>query len=220
MKFKSIGLALAGIAFSAIIAGSILLLWKYDNDAPPEPVKKKSFSRLIAEGMRYRDYQTIGVDQFSFKNCRVEKRRKGAITFGAFNVLVVDGLVLNLPAVAPATAKGGPAGGASFGWMQGDQLGETLLRSQGMMAGRVSGIRINGLTVNRCNNSKGVSLVFSAASAESKLGKQDLQLQGCEVLTPDGRKMRVNEARLTLKPEPGLVYLKNGVEESVNLNRK
>jgi hypothetical protein len=34
---------------------------------------------------------------------------------------------------------------------------------------------------------------------------------------PDGNKVRVNKARLILKPDPKLVYLKNGVEESLGL---
>ena len=217
IKFQLIGIVLAVIGVFAMLVASILVFFWYKNGTflPSEPAKQKIFSRLIAEGMRYRDYQNIGVDRFSFKNCRIEKRRRGAITFGAFNVLVVDGLVLNLPGAASVPVES--SDGSSFSWMKGDGLGETLLRSQGMSVERLSGIRINGLTVNRCNNTNGVNFVFSAALAESEMGKEGLQLQECEVCAPDGRKIRVNKARLILKPEPKLVYLKRGVEASVGL---
>jgi hypothetical protein len=103
--------------------------------------------------------------------------------------------------------------------MKGDGLDETLLRSRGMGVGmgRVSGIRINGLMVNRCDDTNGVSFIFSAALAESGTGKEELRLQECAVCMPDGNKVRVNNARLILKPDPKLVYLKNGVEESIGL---
>jgi hypothetical protein len=221
IQLQSIGVTLAIIGFFAMLVLSVgtLFWWKDDNVAQPEPVKPKIFSQLIAEGLRYRDSQNMGVDRFTFKSCRIEKRRKGAITFGAFNVLVVDGLVLNLPAEAPVSVNGEPVGGSSFSWMKGDGLDETLLRSRGMGMGmgRVSGIRINGLTVNRCDDTNGVSFVFSAALAESGAGKEELRLQECAVCMPDGNKVRVNKARLILKPDPKLVYLKNGVEESLGL---
>jgi hypothetical protein len=132
---------------------------------------------------------------------------------------VVDGLVLNLPAEASIPVNSEPVGGSSFSWMKGDGLDETLLRSRGMGVGmgRVSGIRINGLMVNRCDDTNGVSFIFSAALAESGTGKEELRLQECAVCMPDGNKVRVNNARLILKPDPKLVYLKNGVEESIGL---
>jgi hypothetical protein len=223
IQLQSIGVMLAIIGFFAMLVFSVgtLYWWKDDNVASPEPVKPKIFSQLIAEGLRYRDSQNMGIDRFAFKSCRIEKRRKGAITFGAFNVLVVDGLVLNLPAEASIPVNSEPVGGSSFSWMKGDGLDETLLRSQGerlgMGVGRVSGIRINGLTVNRCDDTNGVSFVFSAALAESGTGKEELRLQECAVRKPDGSKVRVNKARLILKPDPKLVYVKDGVEQSVGL---
>jgi len=219
IHLQSIGLVLAIFVVSVLLLISIIVLfcWEDGHDAHSELVKQKSFSRVIAEGLRYRDYQSFGVDRFAFKSCRIEKRRKGAITLGAFNVLVVDGLVLNLPAVASVSIKGEPARESSFGWIKGDGLGETLVGSQGLGVGRISGIRINGLTVNRCNNTNGVSLIFSATLAESGMSKEGLHLQGCEVSTPDGSQMRVNKARLILKPAPKLVYVRRGVEESIGL---
>lgn len=221
IRLQSIGVMLAVIGFFAMLVFSVSILfwWKDDNVAPPEPVKPKIFSQLIAEGLRYRDSQNISVDRFAFKSCRIEKRRKGGITFGAFNVLVVDGLVLNLPAEASVPVNSEPVGGSSFSWMKDDGLEETLLRSRGMGigVGRVSGMRINGLTVNRCDETNGVRFIFSAALAESGMGKEELRLQECEVRTPDGSKVRANKARLILKPEPKLVYVKDGVEQSVGL---
>jgi hypothetical protein len=215
---KRIGLVLAVIVFvvTLILSIGVVFWWKDGDFAPLDPVRQKSFSRLVAEGVRYRDYQNLGVDRFAFKSCRVEKRRKGAITFGALNVLVVDGLVLNLPAEASLPGGGAAAGGTVLGERKDEGLADMLLRSQGLGVGRVSGLRINGLTVNRCSTN-GVSFVFSAAKAESGMGKGELRLRECVVRTPEGKEVPATEARLVLQPALALVYMQGGAEHRVEL---
>lgn len=175
----------------------------------PAPVRQRRYSFPVAEGVRYRDYEQLGVDRFSFKRCRVEKRRRGAITFGAFNVLAVDELVVNFPAKRETRAR--DAGKTA------ENFAETFLRSQGFVTGRFSGLRINGLTVNRCSSNR-VERVFTAALAESGLGKNEgLLLRDCVVSVPDGCTARVEQARLVLKPEPALVYKQDGVERRADI---
>jgi hypothetical protein len=212
------GILLAVISFFATIGLSFGLLFREKGKtlAPTEPVRQKSFSRVVAEGVRYRDYQSLGVDRFSFKSCRVEKRRKGAITFGAFNMLVVDCLVLNLPAEPSAFGSGEETGDKSLDGRKDEGLAGMLLSAQGLGVGRVSGVQINGLTVNRCSTN-GVSFFFSAIKAESGAGKGGLRLRECVVHTPEGNEVLVKEARLFFEPEPKLVYLKNGIERSIGL---
>ena len=206
------------MAFAATLglALGVRLLWKEGVVAPAEHVRQKSSSRLIAEGLRYRDCQTEGFDRFAFKRCRLEKRRKGAIIFGAFNVLAVDGLVVNLPcASAASSGSDSPAPEAPSSWLK-DGLAETFLKSQSLGIGRVSALQINGLTVNRCFSNR-VELIFSAAQADSGMSKDGLRLRGCVVHTSDGRDARVNAARLIVKPEPTLVYTKDGYEQRIGL---
>lgn len=215
---RRVGIFLAVISFIATIGLSFGLLFREKDKtlAPTEPMRQKSFSRVVAEGVRYRDYQALGVDRFSFKNCRVEKRRKGAITFGAFNVLVVDNLVLNLPAGGSIFGSSEVTGAPSVVRRKDEGLADMLLSAQGLGVERVSGLLINGLTVNRCSTN-GVSFIFSAVQAESGWGKSVLQLRECMVYTPEENKVLVKEARLIFKPQPKLVYLRHGVEQRVGL---
>ena len=215
---KRVGFILAVISFVVTLgmAIGVLFWWNDGTREPTEPVRQKRFSQQVAEGVRYRDTQNFGVDLLAFKSCHVEKRRKGAITFGAFNVLVVDELILNIPVGASSSGKAEAAGGTSLDLLKGDGLAGALLRSQGAGVGRVSGLRVNGLTVNRCATN-GVSFVFSAAQAESGMRSSGLRLRDCVVRSADGSAARVKEARLVLKPEPALVYTKNGAEQRVGL---
>ena len=57
---------------------------------PPRP------DRNVAEGFRLWNPKA-GVDSVSFESCQVEKMRMGFFALGAFNVLCIKGLVLNLP---------------------------------------------------------------------------------------------------------------------------
>ncbi len=207
---KRVGLLLAGIASLVLLglAVGVCFRWADGVPAPAAGVRPKSYARLLAEGVRYRDTQHLGFDRFAFKSCRVEKRRKGAITFGAFNVLVVDGLVVNGPVVPEETERDGGKGAEVFA--------EAFLRSQGFSAGRFSGLRINGLTVNRCVSNR-VECIFSAGLAESGMGQDGLRLHDCVVRAPDGSAARADHARLVLKPDPALVYTRDGVERRVGL---
>lgn len=204
-----LAVAVAGFFVTLGLAVAVCLHMKEVARTAPAPVRQKRYSVPVAEGVRYRDYEQLGVDRFTFKRCRVEKRRRGAITFGAFNVLAVDELVVNFP--AKRETRAGEAGKTAEGFA------EAFLRSQGFVAGRFSGLRINGLTVNR-HGTNGVERVFSAAHAESGLGKgEGLLLRDCVVSVPEGCTARVDQARLVLKPEPALVYEQNGVERRTDI---
>lgn len=179
-------------------------------------VREKRYSKRVAEGVRYRDYEHLGNDLFSFKSCRVEKRRSGAITFGAFNVLIIDDLVVNLPVEPSAGREEGGSYPVVTDRLQLDGFGEAFLRSHGLGTGRFSGVRFNGFTVNR-SISNHVERVFSAAKAESGTEKTELRLSECMVFGQDAKGQRVKEARLVLKPKLTLVYMKDGTEQRLCL---
>lgn len=184
---------------------------------PADAVRRKTFSRTIAEGVRYRDVQQKGVDRLSFKTCRIEKRRSGAISFGAFNVLVVEDLVLNLADVRSQTEK------KEDGDVQ-DQIKKTTTADfaglfahiQGLTDARFSGVRIERLQVNRCS-SNAVSRVLSAESAESRIGQNGLTLRRCCVFDSCETGEAVEQAHLVFNPAPALVYNQGGKTRCIPL---
>ena len=180
------------------------------------PVKK--FSTEVAEGFRYRDFENFGVDLLAFESCRIEKMRRGAVTFGAFNVLVLDNVVITLP---PGDKDAEPSEpGEAERKMDMSNMDDfiTLFQSiQGMAGKKFSGMRVNGLSVNRLEDGKTQPL-FSAGLAESGIGKGGhIQLEGCVVHSPSGAEEAISSARIELKPAPALVYKKGGIEQRLAL---
>ena len=78
------------------IAGLCVLAVYHQSPEPREKFRKRNFDRTVAEGMRLWNPKA-GVDSIRFAACRIEKMRMGAFALGGFNVLCLDGLVLNLP---------------------------------------------------------------------------------------------------------------------------
>ena len=64
--------------------------------AEKEKLASPPLDRTVAEGLRLWNPKA-GVDSIRFDSCRVEKMRMGFFALGAFNVLCIKGLVLNLP---------------------------------------------------------------------------------------------------------------------------
>lgn len=212
-------MVVAGAFFSsikAVFTGADVLSRKQDQAG------EKRYTRLVAEGVRYRDYTNIGVDQFSFKSCRLEKRRKGAITFGAFNVLVMEELVLNIP-VSASHPRGQEmnvdstvATENTMKWLK-DNYNERILPIKGLSNERFSGVRISGLTVNRCVSNR-LDFVFYAEKAESQIGSKALHLRGCVIGNASGQGYeRVDKAKLVLEPSPRVIYQKGDKNEYIEL---
>ena len=197
----------------------------------PEPREKfrKEFDRTIAEGMRLWNPKA-GVDSVRFDACRIEKMRMGAFALGGFNVLCLDGLVLNLPlpeeertaAVSAADAGAGRAA-AETAAVRGTAAGRgavdafagllprSFLQRAGVPAKSFSGIRIKGLAVNRVENKREVP-VFAADEAKNR--GRTLELRNCRVFADDGSTNLVGTARLVVQPAPALVW--NGGERKLD----
>ena len=166
--------------------------------SPPSDVENlegnKRYAFDVAEGFRLRNPK-LPVDSIAFRACRVEKMRRGALTFGGFNVLIVDGLVLNLPFDRSDSDE---SPGTNEVRRLSSQVGLTdaVRKSVGLGGRKFSGIRIKGLTVNRMAEN-GVQPVFTASSAENR-GKS-LVLRGCIVF--DGEiSNNVGNATLHFQP--------------------
>ena len=176
---------------------------------PPPPL-----DRNVAEGLRLWNPKT-GVDSVRFDSCRVEKMRMGFFALGAFNVLCIKGLVLNLPLDAEDSGvkseegrvKSAGAGKEALAGL----LPESLMKRMGLYAKRFSGIRVDGLSVNRVAN-RSVMPVFAAERMKNR-GKT-LELTSCRVFGDDGSTNLVARAELRLKPVPVLAW--NGGERRLD----
>ena len=154
----------------------------------------KRYAFDVAEGFRLRNPK-LPVDSIAFRACRIEKMRRGVLTLGGFNVLIVDDLVLNLPL---GKSDLGESSDTNEVRHLSSQVGLTaaVRKSVGLGGRKFSGISINGLTVNRITN-RGVQPVFTASFAENR-GKS-LVLKGCVVF--DGAiSNNVGNAALHLRP--------------------
>ena len=211
---------IAVVAMTAVIVvATVLLVVRADKRMafPADPVRRKMYSRAIAEGVRYRDFESLGIDRLSFKACRIEKRRKGAVVFGAFNVMVVEDLTLNI-AVGPIQGRTqqGPSSRQEQGLGSADLEG-LLAHIYGSGGTRVSGVRFERVQVNRCLKSV-VSRVFEAAQAESRMGVEGLLLHRCRVFDSRGAVEEVEKARLIFRPVPTLVYESRQEEKRIPLS--
>ena len=182
---------------------------KDDVKLPPPPL-----DRNMAEGLRLWNPKT-GVDSVRFDSCRMEKMRMGFFALGGFNVLCIKGLVLNLPLDAEeeevkseeGSVKSAGAGKEALAGL----LPKSLMKRLGLYAKRFSGIRVDGLSVNRVAD-RSVVPVFAAEKVKNR-GKT-LELTSCRVFGDDGSTNLVARAELRLKPVPILAW--NGGERRLD----
>lgn len=169
--------------------------WGAESFRRAEPIREKAYRSLIAEGVQYRDWKLYGNDRISFARCHVEKRRGGPVTFGAFNVLVIEDLVVNLPDPDAGDGHGKDVGGSGR-----QDIGGALADITGWTRAKVSGVRIKGFRINRV---KGNGLVpyLTAESAESPFGGRDLRLRNCFRHSPGGGVVRLDDARMLFRPD-------------------
>jgi hypothetical protein len=176
----------------------------------PSPGPQKRYSTEIAEGVRLRDFRHFGIDLLSFKSCRIEKLRRGPVTLGAFNVLVLEEVVVHLVPSAGQDATSAPAGSKPAQDDSLEAFAHLFKGVQGLASKKFSNVRIKGLAVNRWADGA-TERLFTAASAEGGVGTgRHIRLDGCVVFEPDGAAKAVGAARLVLKPEVALVYTRDG----------
>ena len=174
------------------------------------PVRPSEYE--IASGMSVR-YRHLHAESVSFKAARFRRRRMGAFVFGAFRILELEDVVLNLPlpaemgAVTPPKEKSAekPTDGAkdpAAPESRKDQLDKALEKAGLSGVGRFSAVTIQGLRVGRMTDT-GAEPLFTAMRAETR--GRTLQLSQCEVFR-DGKRETVPEARLEWKDGLRLVW--------------
>ena len=189
--------------FFAVILGIMALCVVVVSKKPPEErVKvKKNFDQTVAEGLRLWNPKA-GVDSFRFDSCRVEKMRMGAFRLGGFNVLCIDGLVLNLPLPLEEDDLGVKSGGRGAVDAIAGLLPRSFLKKSGVAFKSFSGIQIRKLAVNRVEKRR-EEPVFAADEAKNR--GRTLVLKNCRVFE-QGRTNDVGVARLVVQPGPALVW--------------
>ena len=198
----------------ALVGFFMLVRWALD-----QPLDEKAKSRVrpseyeIASGMSVR-YRHLHAESVSFKAARIRRRSIGAFVLGAFKVLELEDVSLNLPlpaemgAVTPLAEKKPAekaAGGAKAPSASASQRGklDKVLEKIGLSGvGRFSGVMIQGLRVGRITET-GAEPLFTAKRAETK--GTSLCLTHCVVFR-DGKAEPVREARLEWKDGLRLVW--------------
>ena len=171
----------------------------------------------IASGMGVR-YRHLHAESVSFKAARIRRRSVGAFVLGAFRVLELEDVRLNLPLpaemgeVAPAEKSAEmekPADAAKAPFVpatrkdKGRGPMDKVLEKIGLSGvGSFSGVMIRGLRVGRMTDT-GAEPLFTAVKAETR--GRTLLLSRCEVFR-DGKKESVPEARLEWKDGLRLVW--------------
>ena len=221
----SLNLRLA-LFFAVVLGIAGLCVYSVNHQVKEEmkPPPQQPLDRTVAEGLRLWNPKT-GVDSVRFDSCRVEKMRMGFFALGAFNVLCIKGLVLNLPLDAEDSEgkREEGRGKGEEGRAKSEEgrakreepfaglLPESLMKRMGLYAKRFSGIRVDGLSVNRVAN-RSVVPVFAAERMKNR-GKT-LELNNCRVFGDDGSTNLVGRAELRLKPVPVLAW--NGGERRLD----
>jgi len=173
-------------------------------DTPSAASARKIFTHHVARGLSIQSGAFPGTDLVRFESCRIEKQRKGGFSFGAFNVLVIDGLEVGLPPDWATDRHSGKAvagrnqnGGAPLGLLE-EELRRLLAPYPGF-----SGIKIHGLSASLIGQptENGGSETLNILTARIAEGgrKRILKLHDCEFLTARGERIRCRKATLGLE---------------------
>ena len=166
--------------------------------AAQTPARPKVFKRALAEDLRLTRHGVYGVDFIRCGVCRLEKRKRGALTFGGFNVLVLEDLRVVLPpgGVEKETDATPRRSDDPRSVVRRMGISEDFLSGRGILF-KFSGVRISKLEVNRLEGTNTVVRVFTASGAES--AREGLALTGCRLFRGgDDAGELVGKARLKL----------------------
>lgn len=202
------------LAFLVLLV-AVLSLCMIGNDADVDggqAVSNKWYSISLAEGVRVGRHGMYGVDFVKCDSCRIEKLRRGPLSFGGFNVLVLENLEIVMPErdVASVARETSTTKSDSVHELARDLgLTDGLLTSRGIPL-KFSGIKISGFRASRlAGDGKSVRPAFAAVGAESAVG--GLELYDCIIHLRDGKSESVGKAMLV--KEDGAFCLKwNGGE--------
>ncbi len=152
----------------------------------------KVLNRTLAEDLVVTRHGVYGVEFVKCRSCRLVKRKKGLLTFGGLNVLVMDGLSVVIPP-DEEWSEASEVGDSPRNLARRLGVSDGFLSSRGLPV-KFSGLRISDLSVSRLVSGNKTELVFSAQRAEAVRG--GLSLRGCVIVLPDGVHESVGSAML------------------------
>ena len=204
------------VAAGCVVLIGFFMLVRWALNQPVDENSKSGVCRPseyeIASGMSVR-YRHLHAESVSFKSARSRHRRMGSIVVGAFRILELEDVSLNLPLsaemgeVTPQMEKS--ADGAKDPSASEPRKGKSrspldkVLEKIGLSGiGKFSGVTIRGIRVGRMTDT-GAEPLFTAKRAETR--GTTLRLSRCEVFR-DGKRESVPEARLEWKDGLRLVW--------------
>ena len=168
---------------------------------------KKVFRQTLAQGVQMGMTDKSGTVSVRCRTCTLEKRRKGPLTFGAFNVLRLEGLYVLIPPGMkdiPSRNRDRAANGetTTSSHESASRLGieASFLKTYGLTQ-KFSGLAVDSLEVARLEGTNVVT-AFTAEHGEAK--RDGLHLTGCVVCSPSTN--TVGKAVLRIKPRLRLVW--------------
>lgn len=154
----------------------------------------KRYSQVLTEGAVLNKHGVYGVDFVRCGKCSVKKLRKGPLTFGGMNVLVLDDLKVVIPPREAAATNS--ADGVTAREIAGRMgVDDSFLGSRGVGL-KFSGLRINGLALSRLDGTNVVP-VLSAPFGEAR--RDGLHLRDCVIINKTMTN-RVGKALLRVRP--------------------
>lgn len=186
------------LGLALLVLGASLLLRRCDFGKDFAGTRRaKVYSRTLAEGMHVSRHGYYGIDFLRCGSCRLEKRKRGPLTFGGLNVLEIDDLHVVLPTKGEVSNEADAPDDRSGPRAMARRLGvsDGFLASRGIPL-KFSGLHIRTLSVNRLSDDgKSTDRVFVAQSAEAVIG--GLSLSGCTVFNASGDGEYVGDAMLS-----------------------
>ncbi|VGO19161.1 hypothetical protein [Pontiella sulfatireligans] len=201
-QLRRIVLMVGGLLFLAVGLNALRIgKWLEKRaDTPSLDAAHKEYTHNVAEGLAVRNGAYPEIDLLRFESCKIQKQTKGGFSFGAFNVLVIDGLEVAAP---PQTSRSsnGKSGGSRGNDGLVSSLVEKELRSLLAQYPRFSAVRINGLSVGVIDPDTGGGALRNVLTAKKATagGKRQLDLTGCSFLTDAGERIECKSASLALE---------------------
>ncbi len=187
-RHRSWLIAVGALALVGLLGAATWLAvsWPDAAGVTEPPKKAKVFHRTLIEDLRVSRHGVMGVDLIRCGVCRLEKRKKGVLTFGGMNTLVLEGLEVVLPPEEGGESVGGgpdanrPGGDGQDARAVVRRLGisDDFLAKRGVPF-KFSAVRIAGLSVGRLAGSNRVERIFSARSGVSR--RDGLALSECRL---------------------------------------
>lgn len=174
--------AASGIALALFMIGMTWLgLRSFEGGevaVQPSGKREKTYRRTLVENLHVTRHGIRGVDFVSCRVCRMEKRKKGFLTLGGMNVLVLEDLSVVLPEVEEKDGSSEMGDDDARSIVQRMGVSDGFLKERGIPM-KFSGLKVSNLTVSRLSKENRPEMVFSARTAEAARG--GLRLSGCKV---------------------------------------